>query len=53
MNRPSELDIAQMKFELRQMYKHLGFEGSIQVLYEFMVSAHLLAEVIQEERSKE
>ncbi len=53
MMSPSELDIAQMKFELRQMYKHLGYEGTLQVLYEMMVTAHLLAEVIQEERSQQ
>lgn len=53
MTQPSELDVAAMKFELRQMYKNIGFEGSIQVLYEMMVSANILAEVINEERSHE
>src|SRR5258708_17770551 len=53
MMSPSELDIAQMKFEMRQMYNHLGFEGSLQVLYEFIVSANILAEVILEERNQQ
>ena len=52
MKEPSELDIAQLRFEMRQMYGHLGFEGSLQVLYEMMVGAKVLAEVITEERSK-
>jgi hypothetical protein len=52
MHEPSELDIAQLKFEMRTMYGHLGFEGSLQVLYEMMVGAKILAEVITEERLK-
>jgi len=52
MKEPSELDIAQLRFEMRQMYGHLGLEGSLQVLYEMMVGAKVLAEVITEERSK-
>jgi hypothetical protein len=53
VNDPSELDIAQLKFEMRQMYGHLGFEGSLQVLYEMLLGANTLAEVIMEERSKD
>jgi len=51
MKEPSELDIAQLKFEMRRMYGHLGFKGSLQVLMEMMVGARVLAEVIAEERS--
>jgi hypothetical protein len=51
MTEPSELDIAQLKFEMRKMYSHLGFEGSLQVLLEMMVGARILAEVIVEERN--
>jgi hypothetical protein len=50
MQKPSELDIAQLKHEMRQMYMHLGFTGSLQVLYEMLVGAQTLAEVIAEER---
>ncbi len=53
MNSPSELDLAQLKHDMRQMYKHLGFEGSVQVLYEMMLSANILAEIMVEERNKE
>lgn len=47
---PSELDRAQLKFEMRQLYKNIGFEGSIQVLYEMLEGATMMAEVIVEER---
>ena len=53
MINPSELDLAQLKFEMRQMYGHLGFEASMQVLYEMIVGANTLAEVIAEELYKE
>lgn len=53
MIEPSELDIAQLKFEMRTMYKHLGYNGSLQVLYEMIVGANTLAEIIAEERTKE
>ena len=53
MNEPSQLDIAQLRFELRQLYKEVGFEASLQVLYEMMVGAKIFAEIITEERWKE
>lgn len=53
MNEPSELDLAQLKYEMRQMYSHLGFDGSLQVLYEMLYGARTLSEVIVEERSKD
>ncbi len=52
MIEPSELDLAQLKFEMRKMYGSIGFAGSLQVIYEMMLGARLLAEVIIEERSK-
>ncbi len=52
MNEPSELDLAQLKFEMRTMYGHLGLEGSLQVLYEMMIAARILSEVIVEEKRK-
>lgn len=53
MKEPSQLDLAQLKFEMRQMYGHLGFDGSLQVFYEMLISAQVLSEVIMEERSKD
>jgi hypothetical protein len=52
MIEPSELDLAQLKFEMRAMYGCIGFDGSTQVLYEMVVGASILAEIITEERSK-
>lgn len=52
MIEPSELDRAQLKYEMRQLYKHIGFDGSLQVLYEMLEGAKLMAEVIVEERGK-
>ncbi len=53
MNEPSELDIAQLRVDMRQMYTHVGFAGSLQALYEMLVASRLLAEVIMEEKAKE
>lgn len=52
MKEPTELDIAQLKYEMRVMYSHIGFDGSLQVLYEMMYGARILAEVMVEERAK-
>lgn len=49
---PSELDVAQLKHEMRQMYSHLGFNGSLQVLYEMLFGARILSEIMVEERAK-
>ena len=53
MIEPSELDLAQLKYEMRQMYGHLGYDGSLQVMYEMLIGARILAEIIIEEREKE
>ena len=53
MNEPSELDIAQLKYEMRVIYNNLGFAGSLQVMYEMLVGARILSEVILEERQNE
>ena len=53
MTEPSELDIAQLKFEMRTMYKHIGHAGSIQVLYEMLYGARVLTEVMLEEKYNE
>jgi hypothetical protein len=52
MQKPSELDLAQLKHEMRVMYSHLGYEGSMQVLYEMIIGAQVLIDVIIEERSQ-
>jgi hypothetical protein len=52
MNEPSQLDMAQLKFEMRQLYSHIGFEGSLQVLYEMLLGARIMAEVIMEEKAE-
>lgn len=52
MTDPSELDIAQLRFEMRRLYTHVGFEGCLQVLYEMMIGARILSEIIVEERAK-
>ncbi len=52
MSQPSELDRAQLKFEMRQLCRNLGFGASLQVLAEMIVGAEILAEVIVEERGK-
>jgi hypothetical protein len=53
MIEPSELDMAQLRHEFRQLYVHVGFGGSLQILYEMMKGAQTFAEVIMEERQKE
>jgi hypothetical protein len=53
MPQPSELDRAQLKFEMRQLYRNLGFETSLQILCEMVIGAEILSEVIVEERKKE
>jgi hypothetical protein len=50
---PSELDLAQLKHEMREMYKNIGRLGSLQVVYEMLIGAQMLLEVIQEERANE
>lgn len=53
MIEPSELDIAQLKFEMRQMHKEIGFDGCLQVLFEMLKGAEILSEVMIEEKYKE
>lgn len=52
MSRPSELDRAQLKFEMRQLYRSLGFTMALQVLCEMVIGAEILSEVIIEERKR-
>lgn len=53
MIEPNILDLAQLKSEMRTMYKRIGFDGSMQVVYEIMVGANVFMEVIAEEKAKE
>lgn len=53
MIEPTELDLAQLRHEMRELYGHVGFEGSLQVLYEMIVGANVFAEIIAEEHAKE
>ncbi len=50
MNEPTVLDIAQLKQEMRTMYKNVGRVGALQVLYEMLFAANILMEVIAEEQ---
>lgn len=47
------IDEAQMKHELRELYKDVGEIGATQALYEMLVTANMLCEVILEEREHE
>ena len=49
MNEPTELDLAQLKFEMRQMYNSIGRLAAHQVVYEMLLGANVLMEVIIEE----
>ena len=53
MSYPSELDKAQLKHEMRKLYKDMGFDASLQILVEMLIGAEILAEVIVEERKHE
>jgi hypothetical protein len=52
MNDPSRLDLVQLKQEMRQLYQNIGDDGALQVLYEMVIGANILIEVISEERSR-
>jgi hypothetical protein len=52
MKEPTELDIAQLRFEMRTMYSHVGLAGALQILYEMVYGAKILAEIIVEEKAK-
>ena len=49
MNEPSELDLAQLRHEMRSLYKSVGPEECYQVLYELLKSAEILIEIMIEE----
>lgn len=49
MQMPSPLDEAELKLEFRRLYAKIGTIGCLQVMYEFLISAKWLGEVIMEE----
>jgi hypothetical protein len=53
MIEPSELDLAQLRHEMRQLYGWVGYDGALQIFYEMLKGAEVFAEVILEERRKE
>lgn len=53
MIEPSELDLAQLRHDMRQLYHHIGYEESLQVLYEMMKGSEVFAEIILQEHAKE
>lgn len=46
------VDEATFRYEMRRLYKEKGYETSLQVLYEFIMAANILADVLLEERKK-
>lgn len=49
MHNVNELDKAELKVQMRRMYRDIGYRGSLQCLYEILLSAHILVEVMIEE----
>lgn len=49
MIEPSELDLAQLRHEMRVLYGHMGFEGCLQIVYDMTIGANMLLEIIMEE----
>lgn len=49
----TELDMAQLKFEMRQLYRSIGFWNSLRVLTDMMIGMRVLGEVMVEESRKE
>lgn len=53
MKRIDDMTEAQFKAEMRQLYRRLGFDAMMQILYEVMKSAEWISEIILEEKLKE
>jgi hypothetical protein len=51
--RLNELDFAALRLDFRRLYRELGYEESLVVLYELLKSTEILAEIITEERRNE
>ncbi len=46
------LDEAELRLEMRRLYREKGLEVAIQCLYEMLAGARILAEVISEEEKE-
>lgn len=53
LQEPNLLDEAEMKQEFRRLYREIGFDGCMQVLYEFLKSGEWLSGIMLEEKAKE
>lgn len=51
-NKVNELDMAELKVQMRQMYREIGYKGSLQALYEILLSGQVLVDVLIEEMRK-
>lgn len=49
IQRPSPLDEAELRHEMRRMYRQIGPLAAWQVLYELLKSAEYLADIMLEE----
>lgn len=47
---PGPLMEAEMRLEFRRLYKEIGYEGCMQVLYEILKSGEWLSEIMLEEK---
>lgn len=43
------LDEAQLRNDFKRLYKDIGIDGMLQVIYELCISAQICAEVMKEE----
>ncbi len=48
----SQLDEAQLRHEMRELYKTQGFSNCCQALYEIVKAGEILAEIMHEEMTK-
>lgn len=53
MQEPSELDLAELRSEMRRLYRNIGYGACLQVLYEMLKGAEVLSEIMLEERANE
>jgi len=53
MIEPSELDLAELRHNMRQLYLNIGYEASLQVLFEMLKGAEVFSEILLEEKNKE
>lgn len=53
LQNPGPLFEAEMRLEFRRLWRELGEQGCMQVLYEIMKSGEWLSEIMLEEKAKE